>query len=166
MNIFIVFLLVATFSVETIYGHGILLEPPNRSALWKFYPVDNHRVVPNYDLTGIFCGGYSVRSKYFELIRFIIISYSSWVILSTRQSFVSNSIIYFNQTQWDRHKGKCGVCGDPYGLPHPQPNENTGKHGKFGPVRTYASGSVVNVKVQLTANHRGKFRYRFVTLII
>ncbi|XP_044746682.1 uncharacterized protein LOC123308180 [Coccinella septempunctata] len=126
MHFFHILFVVATLFLEEIFGHGMLLEPPNRSALWKFYPVDNHRVVPNYDLTGIFCGGYSM--------------------------------------QWDRFKGKCGVCGDPYNAPHPQPNENTGKHGKYGPVRSYGSGSVINVKVQLTANHRGKFRYSLCVL--
>lgn len=39
-----------------IFGHGILLDPPNRSSLWR-YKFD---VEPNYDDNQLFCGGYDV----------------------------------------------------------------------------------------------------------
>ncbi|XP_045472156.1 uncharacterized protein LOC123678927 [Harmonia axyridis] len=126
MYVLEILFLFATFFLDEIFGHGMMLEPPNRSALWKYYPVDNHKVVPNYNMNQLFCGGFSL--------------------------------------QWDRYKGKCGLCGDPYNAPHPQENENTGRYGKFGPVRSYGPGSVVNVKIQLTANHKGKFRYSLCVL--
>ncbi|XP_044745595.1 uncharacterized protein LOC123307378 [Coccinella septempunctata] len=106
---------------ETL-GHGMMLEPPNRSSLWRFYP----NVPANYDDDGNFCGGMTV--------------------------------------QWDTFGGKCGVCGDVYNQPHPQENENTGKYGKFGVVRTYKAGSTIDVGVLLTTSHRGNFKYSLCVL--
>ncbi|KAL3286483.1 hypothetical protein HHI36_000989 [Cryptolaemus montrouzieri] len=121
----IVFLMLAIV-VKKISNHGMMLEPPNRSSLWQFYPVDNVRVVPNYSHNQLFCGGFAV--------------------------------------QWGTFGGKCGVCGDPFDAPHPQENENTGLYGKFGPVRNYSPGSVINIKIQLTFSHKGKFKYSLCVL--
>ncbi|KAL3287338.1 hypothetical protein HHI36_001812 [Cryptolaemus montrouzieri] len=110
------FVILAIGLKETI-GHGMMLEPPNRSSLWRFYP----HVPPNYDDDGNNCGGMTV--------------------------------------QWDTFGGKCGVCGDVYDEPHPQENENTGKYGKFGVVRTYKMGSTIDVGVLLTTSHLGNFKY-------
>lgn len=61
--------------------------------------------------------------------------------------------------QWSEAGGKCGVCGDPFNAPHPQDNENTGKYGQGKIVASYPEGSVVDVNVLLTANHKGYFNY-------
>lgn len=37
-------------------GHGILLDPPGRSSLWRFFPDQP----TNYDDNGINCGGFAV----------------------------------------------------------------------------------------------------------
>ncbi|KAL3287336.1 hypothetical protein HHI36_001810 [Cryptolaemus montrouzieri] len=116
----ILFLMVVIF-IRKISSHGVMLEPPSRSALWKFYPVDNVRVVPNYSFNQLICGGFA--------------------------------------KQWKKFGGKCGLCGDPFDAPQPRPNENTGKYGKFGTVRNYSPGSVINVKIELKITHKGKFRY-------
>ncbi|XP_045483829.1 uncharacterized protein LOC123689071 [Harmonia axyridis] len=121
-----VLLLICAISLREVLGHGMMLEPPNRSSLWKFYTADNDKVVINYNDNQNFCGGYA--------------------------------------TQWETFNGKCGVCGDVYNAPHPQDNENTGLYGKFGPVRTYKSGEVVNVTVLLTSNHKGHFKYSLCAL--
>ncbi|RZB39790.1 Chitin bind 3 domain containing protein [Asbolus verrucosus] len=101
---------------ETI-GHGMMLEPPNRSSLWRF----DESVTPNYQDNQIFCGGAYV--------------------------------------QWGLNGGKCGVCGDTYTDPHPQENENTGKYGQGKIVRTYQSGSIIDVEVYLSKNHLGSFEF-------
>ncbi|XP_044745707.1 uncharacterized protein LOC123307450 [Coccinella septempunctata] len=121
-----IILLICAVSLREVLGHGMMLEPPNRSSLWKYYTIDNDKVVPNYNDNQNFCGGYS--------------------------------------TQWDTFDGKCGVCGDPYDAAHPQDNENTGLYGKFGPVRTYKMGEVVNVTILLTSNHKGHFTYSICVL--
>lgn len=64
------------------------------------------------------------------------------------------------QVQWSQYGGKCGVCGDKYGDPHPQNNENTGKYGQGIIAGVYESGSVINISIILTANHKGYFNYR------
>lgn len=63
------------------------------------------------------------------------------------------------QAQHGTYKGKCGVCGDKYGLPHPQPNENTGKYGGGKIVKTYSSGQLIDVEAVITANHLGNIQY-------
>jgi hypothetical protein len=57
--------------------------------------------------------------------------------------------------------GKCGVCGDVYTAPHPQPNENTGKYGQGIIAAEYSAGSVIDVEVLLTTNHKGQFSFRY-----
>ena len=59
---------------------------------------------------------------------------------------------------------KCGVCGDRYNEPHPQPNENTGKYGQGIIAAEYTAGSVIDVHIRLTTNHKGFFNFRYVTM--
>ncbi|KAL3287260.1 hypothetical protein HHI36_001736 [Cryptolaemus montrouzieri] len=121
----ILFVFTVFYFKETL-GHGMMLEPPNRSSLWRYYPIDNELVIANYVDNQNFCGGYS--------------------------------------EQWNQFGGKCGVCGDPYDEAHPQDNENTGKYGKFGPVRNYTAGETINITILLTANHLGHFEYSICNL--
>lgn len=52
---------VAIFAVfaflEEISGHGMVLDPPNRSSLWRY----NNAAAINYDDNQNFCGGSYVR---------------------------------------------------------------------------------------------------------
>ncbi|KAG8199109.1 hypothetical protein JTE90_016246 [Oedothorax gibbosus] len=58
------------------------------------------------------------------------------------------------------NKGKCGVCGDPYNVPQPRPNEAGGKFGLGIIVRNYTEGQDIKVTVDLTANHLGYFEFK------
>ena len=60
--------------------------------------------------------------------------------------------------QWNNNGGKCGVCGDPYGKS--QPHVFPGKYANNIITRTYKQGQIVNVKVQITANHKGYFTFK------
>ncbi|EGI60760.1 hypothetical protein G5I_11002 [Acromyrmex echinatior] len=62
--------------------------------------------------------------------------------------------------QWQRNKGKCGICGDPWDSPTPRIHETGGKYGNGVIVRRYRTGSVIPVRVELTANHHGYFEFR------
>ncbi|XP_017883005.2 uncharacterized protein LOC108626699 [Ceratina calcarata] len=62
-------------------------------------------------------------------------------------------------TQFYLNKGKCGVCGDNYAMPRPRPNENGGIYGNSTIVKKYVKGGIVNVKIKLTANHMGNFKF-------
>ncbi|KAL6428277.1 hypothetical protein ACFW04_008529 [Cataglyphis niger] len=62
--------------------------------------------------------------------------------------------------QWQRNKGKCGICGDPWDSPTPRAHETGGKYGNGVIVRRYRTGSVIPVRVELTANHHGYFEFR------
>ncbi|XP_076281956.1 uncharacterized protein LOC143209750 [Lasioglossum baleicum] len=62
--------------------------------------------------------------------------------------------------QWQRNKGNCGICGDAWDMPAPRPHETGGKYGNSVIVRKYRTGSVIPVKVELTANHHGYFEFR------
>ncbi|PRD27424.1 UNVERIFIED_CONTAM: hypothetical protein NCL1_35386 [Trichonephila clavipes] len=58
------------------------------------------------------------------------------------------------------NRGKCGVCGDPYHLSQPRPNEAGGKYGLGIIVRNYTMGQVIKATIDLTANHLGYFEFR------
>ncbi|KFM69291.1 hypothetical protein X975_02112, partial [Stegodyphus mimosarum] len=64
------------------------------------------------------------------------------------------------KTQWKQNGGKCGVCGDPWHISPPRPNEIGGKYGHGIIVRSYKTGQVIPVVVDITANHRGFFEFR------
>ncbi|KAJ8914479.1 hypothetical protein NQ315_002751, partial [Exocentrus adspersus] len=59
---------------------------------------------------------------------------------------------------------KCGVCGDPWTDPVPRDNENTGKYGRGIIAKTYQAGSVIDVTVNISANHKGTFTYSLCVL--
>ncbi|KAG5681733.1 hypothetical protein PVAND_011142 [Polypedilum vanderplanki] len=56
--------------------------------------------------------------------------------------------------------GKCGECGDDYSLPIPRPHEYGGKYGQGITVRKYNPGTVMTIRVELTASHMGYFEFR------
>ena len=56
--------------------------------------------------------------------------------------------------------GKCGICGDPYDA---QPKDHEAPNGLYANgiiVNEYQSGSVIDVTVQVTANHKGYFQFK------
>ncbi|KAL5278403.1 hypothetical protein ACFFRR_003188 [Megaselia abdita] len=101
--------------ISLVYGHGRLMDPPARNAMWRFgYPNP-----VNYNDNELFCGGFAV--------------------------------------QWEQNSGKCGVCGDAYHLKSPRPHEAGGEFAKGIISRYYASGQEIEVEIELTANHYGRF---------
>ncbi|XP_034237429.1 uncharacterized protein LOC117642903 [Thrips palmi] len=62
--------------------------------------------------------------------------------------------------QWQRNKGRCGVCGDPWDTPQPRLHEAGGKYGTGTLVRKYLTGTAITIRIELTANHRGYFEFR------
>lgn len=63
------------------------------------------------------------------------------------------------QVQWTLNGGKCGVCGDSF----TGPRDNEAPHGEFANgviVKKYEVGQLMEIKVHLTANHKGWFEYR------
>ncbi|KAI2808292.1 hypothetical protein BLOT_006234, partial [Blomia tropicalis] len=61
--------------------------------------------------------------------------------------------------QWSTNKGKCGLCGDSYSLKQPRPYESGGKYVRNISTRIYHPGSVIDVVIQLVANHLGTFEF-------
>ncbi|XP_014781285.1 uncharacterized protein LOC106877022 [Octopus bimaculoides] len=59
--------------------------------------------------------------------------------------------------QFGKNKGKCGMCGDPYYGPHD--SEAGGIFAKGIITRSYKSGGIINVLIQITANHKGYFEF-------
>lgn len=66
--------------------------------------------------------------------------------------------------QWNYNKGKCGLCGDDYQDPVPRDNELNGKYGEGVIVKKYISPNTITATVDLTANHRGYFRFALCNL--
>ncbi|PVD39241.1 hypothetical protein C0Q70_01869 [Pomacea canaliculata] len=54
--------------------------------------------------------------------------------------------------QWHQNGGKCGLCGDPW--PGPRENEAGGRYANGIVTRSYEVGQVIDVYIELTANHK------------
>lgn len=66
--------------------------------------------------------------------------------------------------QWAKHKGKCGVCGDEFGLAKPR-FAYPGAFATDAPiVRVYNQSQKINAKIKITANHKGYFKFRVAPL--
>lgn len=61
--------------------------------------------------------------------------------------------------QWAKNGGKCGQCGDAWDLKMPRPGESGGQYGRGVTVRSYTPGQLLEVRVDVTANHRGHFQF-------
>ena len=55
---------------------------------------------------------------------------------------------------------RCGVCGDAYDEPSPQHHETGGDYGNAVITKTYVKNSVIELEVELTANHKGRFTFK------
>ncbi|GBN69095.1 hypothetical protein AVEN_50955-1 [Araneus ventricosus] len=55
--------------------------------------------------------------------------------------------------------GKCGLCGDRYDLPVPRPHESGGNYTSGVIGRTYQPGRILDVIVEIVANHKGYFEF-------
>lgn len=67
---------------------------------------------------------------------------------------------FFNfKTQWKRNEGKCGICGDAYDA-QVKPHEAGGRYATRFITETYTQGQQIDVMVELTAPHRGKFFFK------
>lgn len=62
--------------------------------------------------------------------------------------------------QFENNDGKCGICGDPADEPSPQAHETGGTYGNKVITKTYVMDSVIDVEVELTANHKGRFQFK------
>ncbi|XP_023029101.1 uncharacterized protein [Leptinotarsa decemlineata] len=100
---------------ELVLGHGRLMDPPARNAMWRF----GFHTPINYNDNELFCGGFAV--------------------------------------QWQQNKGKCGVCGDPHHVEDPRPHEAGGQFAKGVTSRHYSVGQIIDIEIELTANHLGRF---------
>ncbi|CAD7093491.1 unnamed protein product [Hermetia illucens] len=60
---------------------------------------------------------------------------------------------------WQTYGGKCGLCGDSYGVPTPRPHELGGTYGAGVVVGKYSPGQNIPVSVKLSANHKGYFKF-------
>ena len=67
--------------------------------------------------------------------------------------------------QWSQHEGKCGACGDEYGISNPR-FVYPGAFADDPPiVKTYTEGKLIEVTVKITANHKGYFTFRVAPLV-
>ncbi|XP_046737867.1 uncharacterized protein LOC124406485 [Diprion similis] len=62
--------------------------------------------------------------------------------------------------QWDVNNGECGICGDAWNLREPRPHETGGKYGNGVIARKYRAGTMIPIKVEITAFHEGYFEFR------
>ncbi|CAF2795580.1 unnamed protein product [Rotaria sp. Silwood2] len=65
--------------------------------------------------------------------------------------------------QWNVNDGKCSICGEPYDK-KVKLFEKGGAMYKGTIVKTYTQGEQIDVKVMLTANHKGYFEFRLCNL--
>ncbi|OWF51842.1 hypothetical protein KP79_PYT05652 [Mizuhopecten yessoensis] len=112
----LVFNILLSCALDSVYGHGRLIDPPSRSTMWR-YGFSNP---PNYNDNQLYCGGL--------------------------------------QVQYEQNGGKCGLCGDNWAGVHE--NEAGGKYANGIIARTFKSGQVMTIRIELTANHKGYFEFK------
>ncbi|XP_071515351.1 uncharacterized protein [Panulirus ornatus] len=61
--------------------------------------------------------------------------------------------------QYQSQGGKCGICGDAWDE-NPRPHEAGGKYATGAIVMQYAVGQVVDIQVDITANHKGYIEFK------
>lgn len=66
--------------------------------------------------------------------------------------------------QWKQNEGKCGVCGDSWNEPTPRLHESGGFYDTGLIGGRYAQGQIIDVNIELTANHQGYFELRLCPL--
>ena len=59
---------------------------------------------------------------------------------------------------WSTTGGKCGICGDPYDKE--RKHETGGIFARNITTRTYTPGGVIDVMIQMVANHGGLFHFQ------
>jgi len=57
--------------------------------------------------------------------------------------------------QYQKNKGKCGVCGDDFREKVPRRHEAGGEFGQGIIARRYSMGQVIDIEAELTTNHKG-----------
>merc|ERR1712086_1211959 len=62
--------------------------------------------------------------------------------------------------QWESNGGKCGVCGDNYQDGVPRAHETGGKFGNKIISGAYTAGEVIDIEVEIIANHWGYFELK------
>ena len=67
--------------------------------------------------------------------------------------------------QWEINNGKCGVCGNAFNDEKPRLFELGGLYASKGYLgRRYSPGQVIDIEIDLTANHKGFFELRLCPL--
>jgi len=61
--------------------------------------------------------------------------------------------------QFSVNGGKCGICGDPWDA-NPRAHEVGGKYANGIITKTYQPGQDIDIEVEITANHLGKFTFK------
>ncbi|XP_041360499.1 uncharacterized protein LOC121376787 [Gigantopelta aegis] len=61
------------------------------------------------------------------------------------------------QVQWLKNNGRCGFCGDPYDGVHK--HETGGVFASNLIPRTYSVGQIIDITIEVTANHGGYFEF-------
>ena len=115
-------LVILVNQLSNVAGHGHLMDPPQRSSMWRF----GFDVPANYQDNELFCGGFDV-------------------IVRVMCSCVDiNPFSCLPQVQYNEvNQGRCGECGDEWGLARPRPNDEGGLYGTGIIGRNYTEGQVI-----------------------
>ena len=105
---------------SNVAGHGRLMDPPQRSSMWRV----GFDVPANYQDNELFCGGFNV-------------------IVRVLYSCADINPFSYSQVQYNEvNHGSCGECGDEWSLPRPRPNDEGGRYGTGIIGRNYTEGQV------------------------
>lgn len=114
--------------------HGRLMDPPQRSSMWRL----GFNVPTNYDDNALFCGGFMV-------------------ILFLSLNLTAPNVFFNEQNQYNEiNQGRCGECGDEWSLTRPRLNDEGGLYGTGTIGKTYIEGQVWNTidDLQIRSNKR------------
>ena len=81
----------------------------------------------------------------------------------TRNRVIDPSLkfnFFFNHQHQQSLGGKCGICGDPYDAAVREHEAPNGKYANGIIVRQYEAGEIIDISIDVTANHKGYFVFK------
>ena len=86
---------------------------------------------------------------------------SAWRVFPDRpKQFTDNELNCGGfSTQWNKHGGKCGVCGDEYNTTNPKYVHPGLFASDDFTTKTYIEGKTIQVTIDITSNHQGYFLF-------
>ena len=134
-----------------VKAHGRLIHPPSRASMWRF----GYENPADYNDNQGFCGGAQVQLWFPIFLFFRKKRFLADIIWPENCRNVQFDHVSQFQHQHEVNGGKCGICGDPYDALTKDHEAPDGKYANGIIVGEFQAGDIIDVTIEITANHKG-----------